>query len=115
MGEVPRFSPDGCDIWCVFGHGRAIARRVGGEWKEHPKWISDIENPPEGYPWGSSQYRVTDDWWVLGPDGKRLLLLSPPWQSADAVHRVWKGQFLALLHGGLLEPVILNLEGNYDL
>ena len=70
----------------------------------------DIEHPPEGYPWASSRgYRVTNDWWILDPDGKRLLMLPPHWQSY-AVHRVWKGKFLALLHGGLSEPVILEME-----
>jgi hypothetical protein len=62
------------------------------------------------YPWASSQgYQVTDDWWILNPDGKQLLMLPPPWQS-DMVHQVWKGKYLALLHPGLLEPVILELE-----
>ena len=70
----------------------------------------DIEHPPEGYPWGSSRgYQVASDWWILGLDGKRLLMLPPPWQSQDAVRQVWKGQFLALLHVGLSEPVILEL------
>ena len=69
----------------------------------------DPAHPPAGYPWGSSHgYQVTKDWWVRGPDGKRLLMLPPHWQS-DAVRRVWKGQFLALLHRGLSEPVILEL------
>jgi len=69
-----------------------------------------IEHPGEGYPWASScGYQVTDDWWILDPDRKRLLMLPPPWRSYPLL-RVWKGQFLALLHGGLLEPVILKLE-----
>jgi len=69
-----------------------------------------MDHPPEGFPWRSScGYQVTGDWWVLGPGGKRLLMLPPPWQSF-AVRRVWKGQFLALLHGGLSEAVILNLN-----
>jgi hypothetical protein len=66
------------------------------------------QNPPEGYPWGSSRYRVTKDWWlVLGRE--RLLMLPPPWRS-EAVGRVWKGKFLALLHHGLSEPVVLELN-----
>ena len=43
-----------------------------------------------------------------------LLQLPPPWQSC-AVLRVWKGQFLALLHGRLSEPVILELDVNRNL
>jgi len=110
-GHIPRFSPDGCDIWCANDKGEAEVWRVGGGQKvlERLEQTVDIEDPPEGYPWGSSLgCRVTDDWWILGPDGKRLLMLPPPWQS-DMVQRVWKGRFLALLHGGLSEPVILEL------
>ena len=50
-----------------------------------------------------------NDQWILSPDGKLLLMLPPPWQSS-ALQRVWKGQFLVLLHGRLSEPVILKLE-----
>jgi len=112
MGQIPRFSPDGCDIWCANRGGEAEVWRIVGGQKvlERLEQTVDIGNPPEGYPWGSSRgYRVTDDWWILGPDGKRLLMLPPPWQS-EAVQRVWKGRFLALLHGGLSEPVILELD-----
>jgi WD40 repeat protein len=70
----------------------------------------DVKHPPEEYPWRSScGYQVTQDWWILAPDGKRLLMLPPPWQYYPE-RRVWKGQFLALLHEGLSEPVILELE-----
>ena len=76
---------------------------------EHLEYRIDPENPPEGYPWGSSRYRITEDWWLLGPGGERLLMLPPSWRS-DAVRRVWKGDFLALLHNGLSEPIILQLN-----
>ena len=113
---VPRFSPDGCNIWITNKDGEAEVRRFDdGKVQESLGHGVGIENPPEGYPWGSSLgYRVTDDWWVLGPDGKRLLTLPPSWQSS-ASRRVWEGQFLALLHGRLSEPVILELEVNSDL
>ena len=118
---ISRFSPDGCDIWCANRSGEAevwrvrVVQRVLEDLErevdiEDLKREVDIEDPPEGYPWGSSRgYRVTNDWWILGPDGKRLLMLPPPWRSY-AVWRVWKGQFLALLHGGLSEVVILELS-----
>ena len=110
-GTIPWFTPDGCGIWCAAGYDKAEVWRVGGQpVLELPEEKVDIEHPPEGYPWASSRgYRVTNDWWILGPDGKRLLMLPPHWQSY-AVHRVWKGQFLALLHGELSEPVILEME-----
>ena len=113
-GHAHRFSPDGYDIWYVDIRGNAEVWRVrGGRDKLEP--LVDMEDPPEGYPWGSScGYRITDDWWILGPDGKRLLMLPPPWQSYP-VQRVWKGRFLALLHAELPEPVILELEVNRSL
>ena len=71
--------------------------------------VVDTEHPPEGYPWRSSRgYRATDDGWVFGPDGKRLLMLPSPWRSL-ALRRVWNERILALLHGVLQEPVILEL------
>jgi WD40 repeat protein len=113
-GDIPWFAPGGRDIWCVADSCRAEVWRVSERNALETRGSEvDVENPPEGYPWGSSHgYQVTGDWWVLGPDGKRLFMLPPPWQS-HAVRRVWNGRFLALLHGGLSEPVIL--EVNYDL
>ena len=111
-----RFSPDGRDVWCANGIGQVEVWRVGDGQEVLKRLMDevDMEHPPEGNPWGSScGYRLTKDWWILGPDGKRLLMLPPPWQSY-AADRVWKGQFLALLHRGLSEPVILELEVNHD-
>ena len=115
-GFTPRFSPDGRHVWRVDGNGKTEVWRVSGEEVlELLEPAVDVEHPPEGYPWRSPRgCRVTDDWWILGPDGKRLLLLPSPWQSFP-VFREWKGPFLALLHGGLPEPVILELEENRDL
>ena len=109
--RMPRFSPDGRNIWCTDG-GEAEVWRVGGGRKmlKRLEEMVYIGHPPEGSPWGSSRgYQVTDDWWILGPDRKRLLMLPPRWQSY-VVQRIWKGRFLALLHGGLSEPVILELN-----
>ncbi|KAF9786322.1 hypothetical protein BJ322DRAFT_781146 [Thelephora terrestris] len=72
--------------------------------------VRDIECGPRESPWRSSLgYKVTNDGWVLDLEGKRLLMLPPPWQS-DAALRVWNGHFLALLHGSLPESVILDFE-----
>jgi len=112
-GNTLWFDPDGRSVWCVGITGEAEVWTVPGHGPTPPHEASDvvgIEHPPEGYPWGSSRgYRATDDGWVLGPDGKRLLMLPPPWQSF-ALGRVWNGRFLALLHGALSEPVILELD-----
>ena len=111
------FSPDGSDLWCIDRSGKTEVWGVKGE-RRGPELLERtayVEFPPEGYPWASSRgYRVTDDWWILGPGGKRLLMLPPPWQSY-AMERRWEGQFLALLHRGLPEPVILELEAGRDL
>ena len=67
--------------------------------------VVGTDHPAEGYPWGSlCGYHVTNDWWILGPDGKQLLVLPPPWWS-QTVQQMWEGQFLGLLHAGLPEPV----------
>ena len=109
---LPFFSPDGRDLWVVDGFGSGETFRVGGGGQviPDPERRVDVENPPEGCPWVSSLgYRVTNDRWILGADGRRLLMLPPLWQCY-AARRVWKGQFLALLHGGRPEPVILELN-----
>jgi WD40 repeat protein len=109
------FSPDGCHVWDVDVNGKANVWRVGGKKVlELLELTVGIEDPPEGYPWASfCGYRVADDWWVLGPDGKRLLMLPPLWQGYT-VGRVWKGRFLALLHSELSEAVILEFNVNQD-
>jgi len=111
-GTTVWFSPDGCDVWCVRDSSEARrVRRVSGGQKTLEVLESEWRTVDvEGYPWRSSHgYQVTTDWWILGPDRKRLLMLPPPFQS-HAVHRVWKGRFLALLHSALSEPVILELD-----
>ena len=55
-------------------------------------------------------YRATNDCWMPGPDGERLLMLPPPWQALRSKLGVWGGQFLALLYSELLKPVILELN-----
>jgi len=112
---TPWFAPGGCDLWLAGDDGKGGVVRVGVDGgKEGLQELGhqvDIEDPPEGYPWASSRgYWVTNDWWILGPSGKRLLMLPPHWQSSAKVERVWNGQFLALVHGGLTKPVILELN-----
>ena len=108
-GHAPWFAPDGCDVWCAQDSGVTEMRRVSGGQKVLERVC--VGNLPQESPWVSSRgYQITKDWWILGPEGKRLLMLPPLWQSWSAIQRVWKGQFLALLHGGLSEPVILELD-----
>ena len=102
------FAPGGHDIWCAAGSGAAV-RTIDRSGLQHRRFEPDIERLPSACPWRSFRgYRVTDDGWLIGPDGRRLFMLPPPWRSC-AVQRVWSGQFLALLHGTLPQPVILEL------
>ena len=107
------FTPDGLNICCFLREGGAMVAKITQDGlQDDPIMTSttDIEAGSWGCPWGTpSGHQVTDDGWILGADRKRLLMLPPPWQS-HANKRVWNGQFLALLHGSLPEPVILELE-----
>ena len=125
VGATPWFTPDGNGIRCIDHNGnaegwdiirdrRAVDGEVVGNRSSNSILVATgtvvgVRDPSEGYPWASSRYQITDDGWVLGPGGKRLLMLPPPWRS-DPMQREWNGRFLALLHGALSEPVILELE-----
>ena len=105
------FSPDGCDLWVARDSDGAKVASVSGKggFEETKLSWTSVEHPPEGCPWVPPRgYQVTREW-ILGLDGKRLLMFPPLWQSPAAVDRAWKGQFLALLHDGLSEVVILEL------
>jgi len=105
---VTTWFADEDNAWCADNRGIATIWSAGTS--QTIGTVYPSPSPPAGYPWGSAHgYQVTDDWWILNPDGKRLLRLPPLWQS-DPVHRMWKGQFLALLHPGLSEAVILELD-----
>ena len=104
------FPPSGHDIWCA-SENKVTVVTVTNYALDYTKTAVDIEGGSSGCPWGSScGYNVTDDGWILGAGGKRLLMLPPLWQSQYKVDRVWNGRFLALLHGALPGPVILDLE-----
>ena len=134
-GTIPWFSPDGHDLWAVQDNGGAYVQKPDGTWdagnrtlrllkdrllkgyryhwqvEEYTGVRFGVQHPPEGFPWGSPHgYQVTNNWWVLGPSGGRLLMLPPAWQSPFAVQRMWNSHFLALLHCELPEPVILDLD-----
>jgi len=109
LGRTPWFSPDGCNIWCIGFNGHIHNKYTLGAGHGLRNVYGDPRHAAEELLWASScGYQVTGDWWVLDPDGKRLLMLPPPWRSYD-VQRAWKGRFLVLLHCELLEPVILDL------
>jgi len=107
--SVPRFSPDGHNIWCVSHNGNISNKYT----LEAGHGLRNVYGDPrhaaeELFLASSHGYQVTSDWWVLDPNGKQLLMLPPPWRPYN-VQWVWKGRFLVLLHCELSEPVILDL------
>ena len=105
------FAPDERNIFVADGNEGAVVE-IGRNRSVVSTPVANIdssEHPLWRLPWSPPRgHRVTDDGWILGLDGRRLLLLPPPWRSS-AAQRVWSGQFLALLHE-LPEAVILELE-----
>ena len=105
-----RWALGGHDIWCA-SQDEAEVFTVTQDAISPTRSVTDIEDGPFGSPWGSSPgYEVTRNRLILGMGGKRLLMMPPLWGSPSKMHRVWNGKFLALLHGELPEPVILELE-----
>ena len=105
-----RFLPDGHDFLCISGDSGFLLTITQDHLDEIKSGI-DVGDESLECPWGSSRgYTVTYEGWILGTGGKRMLMIPPLWRSLLTVERVWSGKFLALLHGTLLEPVILELE-----
>jgi len=108
---MPWFTPDGREVWCMgdnVGGWTIVKDSESGVTKLEP--IGPTIQPSGGNPWRSSRgYRVTDDWWVVSPSGKRLLWLPHDWRSHET-SRKWSGRFLGLLYGELPEAVILELD-----
>ncbi|KAF9642499.1 hypothetical protein BDM02DRAFT_3264452 [Thelephora ganbajun] len=116
-GEVvrrPWFTSDGRQVWHIMDRDEANGLTIV---KDSESGVIKLEHlgptnqPPNMPPWLSSRgYQITDDGWILGVSGKRLLRLPPHWQSFDMTRRTWSGRFLALLHHALPKAVILELE-----
>ena len=115
LGYSLWFTPDGREFWCSVSTvvlptyiGWAIAKSSESDVTEL-KPLGPTVSPSGGYPWQSPHgCQVTDDGWVFNSTGKRILWLPPHWRSAER-HRKWSGRFLALLHPGLPEVVVLEL------
>jgi len=114
LGVIPWFTPDGCEVWC----GRALGEV--DRWKiveDRESGITKLEHlgltthRPKGLPWQPRGYQVAeDDQWILSSStGKKLFWLPPRWRSYRRCE-VWGRRFLALVHDGLPEAVILELE-----
>ena len=109
-GSALWFDPGGNHLWCTCLNNAEVFT-ITPDALTRTMTVADIDQGSWGCPWGSPHgYKVTDDGWILGAGGKRLLMLPPLWRSLLSVTRVWNGKFLALLHGELPGPVILKLE-----
>ena len=111
QGWIPGFSPDGHEVWCATTDGKVdqwkIVKNNGSNATELNCLVKD-EEPLSGFPWHSScGYEITDNGWILSPNGKWLLWLPHQWQPSK-VGRNWSEKFLAV--GGLSEVVILELD-----
>jgi WD40 repeat protein len=103
------FAPGERDIWCYCSE-EVHAFTITQHSLDYTRTVAGVDYGSWGCPWGSSDgYEVTDNGWILGVGGKRLLLLPPLWRSGPD-DRVWNGKFLVLLHPTLHEPVVLELE-----
>jgi hypothetical protein len=108
----PWFALDGHEVWHPITDNKAEGYSIVEDDESDIiklECIGVTADPPGGSPWKPSHgYEVTDDGWVLSSSGKRLLWL-PPYLRSDSTYREWSGQFLALLHPKLPEPVLLEL------
>ncbi|KAF9644973.1 hypothetical protein BDM02DRAFT_3190111 [Thelephora ganbajun] len=107
------FTLDGCQIWYLTDEDKVNGLTIVKDSESDAIKLEHLgpTNQPQNTPWLSSRgYQITDDGWILGISGKRLLRLPLRWQSKDMIDRMWNGRFLALLHSTLPEVVILELE-----
>ena len=107
----PRFTQDGRELWAwnSIHSGATEECEVieDGESGTVELNLQRIPYRPRGFFQESSRgYTVTDGWWVLSPNQKRLLWLPHRWRS-DRWDREWVGRFLGLLHDELSEVVVL--------
>ena len=109
-GIAPWFTPDGNEFWSCHNsiNGWAII-------KDSESNITELENlgpdrkPSGGLPWESSNGYQIANGWIFSPSGKQLLWLPYYLRPTYNQERFWNGQFLAIVHGNLPEPFILEL------
>ena len=116
--DIPWFTPDECEIRNmgpikIVTRWKIVEGNESGITKTKLEHLGMIVDQPVGPPWQSScGSQVIDDQWILSSSGKRLLWLPPSWRTYEefGVCKMWSGRFLALLHHGLPEAVILELK-----
>ena len=112
-GKRPKFTPDGCEVWCFDGdksEGWAIVEGSESGLTKLESLVSTAHPPRLCLLQSPCGYKITSNGWVCSSRGKRLLWLPHHWRSYYDRDRVWSGQFLGLLHHKLPAAVILELE-----
>jgi len=109
----PWFTRDGREVWHSRGFSRGSGQKIvrgGGSDIIGLEPLGDGDGPSRGYLWESSHgYKVTDDGWILDSRKKRIMWLPHHWRVYELGRIEWDGQFLALIHPGLPEPVVIEL------
>ena len=106
LGSRLWFTPNNRNVGLLVHEDIGYLYEVGTQGALAGEQVFDPRQGKHGCPCTSSDYEVLDDGWILGSRSERLLMLPPLWRS-PMWQRVWNGQFLALLHGELPGPVIL--------
>ena len=111
---IPGFTPNNHKLWCAEVSGEVdqweIVEENGPNAIRLEKLVGDPEQLSD-FPWHSPcSYQVTDDGWILGSGGKRLIWLPYHWRQDSITQRRWSGKFLAIWNWNSLEPSILELK-----
>ena len=107
FGSIPWFTQDGCEVWC-YHRGWAIIRDSESN-ATKLECLDPVRGPSGGWLWDSPHgFQVIDDGWIVSSSGKPLLWVPHHWRSNELA-RIWSGWFLALVHAGLSEAVIIEL------
>ena len=111
-GYLPGFTLGGYEIWCTDGavvDWWAIVKEDGSNITKL-EGLMENEEPLRELPWESPHgYQVTNDGWILNPNGKQLLWLPHHWRS-EMIERKWSGKVLAMWSSASPEAVILDFE-----
>ena len=112
MGTGHWITPDGRKVGCIDSDNKGAFLEITaqGELVTRDVGLVDIGEGRYGCPYTSPDYKITDDGWVLGSRGERVLILPSLWRPVDLSKRIWNGQFLALVHGALPQAVILEFR-----
>jgi len=103
------FTRDGREVWDNYGGWEII--RGGGSNVIGLEPLQRGHTPSGGHLWESSRghYATADGGWILDSREKQVLWLPHHWR-VDWQCQMCDGRFLALLHSGSPEPIIIELD-----